>query len=135
MICLYLYQYLSLWDASYIVGNRMLSTFQCKFNHVNPFSHSWDISRQSFYSYWWPDISVICCYFCTCYIYTQITLIWGFSVQLSLWKSVHWLWRYKLNEVWDSIFQILFLFLLVMLYCKPLASHQIFHNSSHFSFI
>ena len=37
--------------------------------------------------------------------YVQIALIWGFPVQLSLWKSVYWLWRYKLNEVcdtWDS---------------------------------
>jgi len=34
-------------------------------------------------------------------IYMQIALIWGFLVQLSLWKSVHWLWRYKLNEVCD----------------------------------
>jgi len=32
-------------------------------------------------------------------IYEQISLIWGFTVQLSLWRSVHWLWRYKLNEV------------------------------------
>jgi len=31
--------------------------------------------------------------------YIQIVLIWSFTVQLSLWKSVHWLWRYKLNEV------------------------------------
>ena len=65
MICLYLYQYLSLWDASYIVGNELMCTSQCKFNRVNPFSCSWDISRWSFYSYWWPDISVICCCFCT----------------------------------------------------------------------
>ena len=34
--------------------------------------------------------------------YVQIALIWGFLVQLSLWKSVHWLWRYKLNEVCDT---------------------------------
>jgi len=34
--------------------------------------------------------------------YMQIALIWGFSVQLSLWKSVHWLWRYKLNKVCDN---------------------------------
>jgi len=32
----------------------------------------------------------------------QIALIWGFPAQLSLWKLVHWLWRYKLNEVCDS---------------------------------
>jgi len=35
-------------------------------------------------------------------IYVQIAFIWGFKVQLSLWKSVHWLWRYKLNEVYNS---------------------------------
>ena len=35
--------------------------------------------------------------------YVRIVLIWGFPVQLGLWKSVHWLWRYKLNEVCDTI--------------------------------
>ena len=35
--------------------------------------------------------------------YVRIALIWGFPAQLSLWKSVHWLWRYKLNEVCDSL--------------------------------
>ena len=68
MICLYLYQYLLLWDTSYIVVNRLMSTFQHKFNYVNPFCLSWDIGRQSFYSCWWPDISVICCCFCISYI-------------------------------------------------------------------
>ena len=34
--------------------------------------------------------------------YMQIAPICGFPVQLSLWKLVHWLWRYKLNEVCDS---------------------------------
>ena len=34
--------------------------------------------------------------------YVQIALIWGFPAQLSLWKLVHWLWRYKLNEVCDK---------------------------------
>jgi len=33
--------------------------------------------------------------------YVQIAFIWGFPVQLSLWKSVYWLWRYKLNKVCD----------------------------------
>ena len=33
--------------------------------------------------------------------YVRIVLIWSFPVQLGLWKSVHWLWRYKLNEVCD----------------------------------
>jgi len=32
-----------------------------------------------------------------------IALIWGFPAQLSLWKSVHWSWRYKLNEVCDNL--------------------------------
>ena len=35
--------------------------------------------------------------------YVQIALIQGFPVQLSLWKSVHWLWRYQLNEVCDTV--------------------------------
>ena len=35
--------------------------------------------------------------------YVRIALIWGFPAQLSLWKSVHWLWRYKLNEVCDNM--------------------------------
>ena len=38
--------------------------------------------------------------------YVQIALNWGFPVQLSLWKSVHWLWRYKLNEVCDRIYNL-----------------------------
>ena len=37
--------------------------------------------------------------------YMRIALIWGFPAQLSLWKSVHWLWRYKLNEVCDRIYK------------------------------
>ena len=41
--------------------------------------------------------------------YVWIALIWGFPVQLSLWKSVYWLWRYKLNEVCDSSFYTLWL--------------------------
>ena len=35
--------------------------------------------------------------------YMQIALIWSFPVQLGLWKSVHWLWRYNLNEVCDRM--------------------------------
>ena len=71
MICLYLYQYLLLWDVLYIIGNGLISTSQYKFNRGNPFSHSWDISRWSFYSYWWPDISVICCHFCASHTYAN----------------------------------------------------------------
>ena len=37
--------------------------------------------------------------------YVQIAFIWGFTVQFSLWKLVHWLWRYKLNEVCDTLFK------------------------------
>jgi len=36
--------------------------------------------------------------------YVWIALIWGFPAQLSLWKLVHWLWRYKLNEVCNTYF-------------------------------
>ena len=36
-------------------------------------------------------------------IYVWIALIWGFLVQLSLWKLVYWLWRYKLNEVYNKV--------------------------------
>jgi len=39
--------------------------------------------------------------------YVWIALIWGFPAQLSLWKSVHRLWRYKLNEVCNIMLQIL----------------------------
>ena len=35
-------------------------------------------------------------------IYVRIAFIWGFPTQLSLWKLVHWLWKYKLNEVCDK---------------------------------
>ena len=34
--------------------------------------------------------------------YVQIALIWGFTMQLILWKLVHLLWRYKLNEVCNN---------------------------------
>jgi len=34
--------------------------------------------------------------------YIQIALIWGFTVQPSLWKLVYLLWKYKLNEVCDN---------------------------------
>ena len=40
-------------------------------------------------------------------IYVWIALIWGFPVQLILWKSVYWLWRYKLNEVCDTRCEII----------------------------
>ena len=38
--------------------------------------------------------------------YVQIAPIWDFLVQLGLWKLVHWLWRYKLNEVCDTSLQL-----------------------------
>ena len=42
-------------------------------------------------------------------IYVQIALICGFPVQLSLWKLVYWLWRYKLNEVCDISMVVFFI--------------------------
>ena len=38
--------------------------------------------------------------------YVQIALIWGFIVQLSLWNSIHWLWKYKLNKVCNTYFNV-----------------------------
>ena len=34
--------------------------------------------------------------------YMQMALILCFPVQLILWETVHWLWRYNLNNVCDS---------------------------------
>jgi len=42
-------------------------------------------------------------------IYVQIAFIWGFTAQISLWKSVYWLWRYKLNEVCNNYSVVLWL--------------------------
>jgi len=35
--------------------------------------------------------------------YVRIALIWNFPEQLILWKLVHWLWKYKLNKVCNSL--------------------------------
>ena len=42
-------------------------------------------------------------------VYVQIVLIWGFTVQLSLWKSVYWLQRYKLNEICNTRIAVILL--------------------------
>ena len=53
--------------------------------------------------------------------YVQIALIWGFPAQLSLSKLVYWLWRYKLNEVYDRIkLSLLFTTLILMYTAWPL---------------
>ena len=52
--------------------------------------------------------------------HVQIALIWGFSVQLSLWKLVYWLWRYKLNKVCNIL-----TYLSQLLTNKPLLSNNI----------
>ena len=38
-------------NIPYIIGKGLISTFQYKVNYVNPFSCSWDISQQNFYTY------------------------------------------------------------------------------------
>jgi len=86
-----------------------MSTFQCKFDYVNTSSHSWDISKWRFYSYWWPDISVVCYCFCISHICTNSSHLGLFSATY-LWKLVYWLWRYKLNEVCDSLNRVFLLF-------------------------
>ena len=90
-----------LWDIPYIIRNYSMTTFQYKSNHVNLSSCSWDISKQSLYSCWWPisRLFVVTFLYPT---YIQIALIWDFIKQLSLWKLVHWLWKYKLNEVCNT---------------------------------
>ena len=59
--------------------------------------------------------------------YVWIALIWSFPAQLSLWKLVHWLWRYKLNEVCDTILlfassthNIFFHTSVLWVLCKPM---------------
>ena len=52
-------------------------------------------------------------------IYVQIAFIWGFPAQLSLWKSVHWLLRYKLNEVCNNKADILLLYYVMLFVPGP----------------
>ena len=95
-----------------------MSTFQCKFNCVNLFSY---LANKAFT----VTDSLISQLFVVVFIhpiYIQIVLIWGFPVQLSLWKSVHWLWRYKLNKVCDMT-KLLEKFGLIVEYSKT----EIFH--------
>ena len=111
MICLYLYQYLSLWDVSYIIENGLMSTSQCKFNCANLFSCSWDISRQSFYSYWCPDISVICCCFYTSHICADSphlglsSITWFVKISpLVVEIQAEWsLWHFNLDTLSNSL--------------------------------
>ena len=53
--------------------------------------------------------------------YVWMALIWGFPAQLSLWKLVHWLWRYKLNEVCDILSSLVSLNTRVSSLLKPLS--------------
>ena len=68
----------------------------------------------------------------------QIALIWGFLAQLGLGKSVHWLWRYKLNEVCDTVadtVNIIFssVSVSVALFLSEAYSSVIFNDPSIFS--
>ena len=95
---MYLYEYLSLWDIQYIIRNSLISTFQYKFNYK---------SVQLFIRYQLIKLLylLMAWYFIVAFIYPTymwIALIWGFLSQLSLWKSIYYLWRYKLNEVCDT---------------------------------
>ena len=67
MICLYLYEYWFLYDVWYIIRDS-LSTFQHRFDCENPFIVIPEIIANKTCIYWWSDISVICCHFCTSYI-------------------------------------------------------------------
>ena len=57
--------------------------------------------------------------------YMQIALIWGFTMQLSLWKSVYWLWRYKLNKVCDSLNSPLFIKNVALLLLRKNCMHKV----------
>ena len=57
--------------------------------------------------------------------YVRIALIWGFPAQLSLWKSVHRLWRYKLNEVCDTYVLLLIHHKATMLYTCALTLYSL----------
>ena len=62
--------------------------------------------------------------------YMWIALIWVFAVQLSLWKSVHWLWRYKLNEVCDTFYKanMLLPYYMISSILKPSIIFFVLHN-------
>ena len=61
--------------------------------------------------------------------YVQIALIWGFPAQLSLWKSVHLLWRYKLNKVCDKSSRTIILYSIYYIYL----SYPKLQNTSNFN--
>ena len=49
--------------------------------------------------------------------YVQIAFIWGFPMQLGLWKSVYWLWRYKLNEFCNMLESTSFSYFIFTISC------------------
>jgi len=106
LICLYLYKYLLLWDISYITRNCLINTFQHKFDCANLFSHSWYISKQRFYSYWWPDILVVCCCFCTSHIFADSPHLGLYS---AIWFVKIGLLVVEIQAEW-SLWQKLFIF-------------------------
>jgi len=63
--------------------------------------------------------------------YMWIALIWGFPSQLSLWKSIYYLWRYKLNEVCNTpslIYNLGILFNLMNTHIYPQISFHTWSN-------
>jgi len=126
LICLYLYEFLLLWDIPYIIGNNLMSTFQCKLDCANLSNHSWDINKQRFYSYWWPDILVVCCHFCTFYIcadsphlrlysttwYVKISpLVVKIQAKWSLWQNSYILCWFSFSFIYLFLIWFLFYFL------------------------
>ena len=110
MICLYLYEYLLLCNIPYIIGNSLISTFQCKFDCVNLSSHSWDISKQRFYSYWWSNILVVCCCFCTFHICADSLHLGLFSATYFVKSSLlvveiqaEWSLWHQLDNSWRNL--------------------------------
>ena len=71
---LYWYACISIYTDLYMIYDISLETVWWALSNatlimgIHPFSCSWDNSWQNSYSYWWPDISVVFCHFCTSHI-------------------------------------------------------------------
>ena len=113
---------ISLWvliAMRYIIENGLISTFQYKFDCANPSSHSWDINKQSFYSYWWPDILVVCCCFYTSYICVDSPHL-GLSV------------KFTNSRLSFSLFSFLFSFFILIYFLLFLfLEHKVRVNDGH----
>ena len=83
-----------------------MNTFQHKFNHEILANKTFTVTD-----------GLMSWFFVITFVhltYVQIALIWGFPVQLDLWKSVYWLWKYKLDKVYNKFVDEFFFFLTIL---------------------